>query len=387
MSPLFPPEILGQTTESLFVERHSRTNAIYITLVVLIVTAFALLPLVKVEVTAQSRGIIRSACENNRITASHNGRIEWINIQPNQTVIKGDTLLVLNTDRLQEEMAWHREQIDRDERYIRDLEKMTAPGKQPVDLHSLLYRSTYARYTTRIREYQNELDKAERDFIIHNKLYKEAVIASQLLQEKKYLYEQAMAAFTTFKKQSLLEWQNELEKIRLQQQEHRSMLGRLRKESEQYIITAPVGGVITQHAGLQPGNFVVPNQVVAEISPEKDLLVECYLSPSDIGMIRDSMQVRFQFDAFNHNHWGLGQGTVKDISHDVITQNDEPAFKVRCYLHNRELRLKNGYTGRLRKGMTLTARFRITRRTLLQLLYDKVDDWLNPNIQKKNTYT
>jgi len=30
--------------------------------------------------------------------------------------------------------------------------------------------------------------------------------------------------------------------------------------------------------------------------------------------------------------------------------------------------------------MTLQARFLVTERTLFQLLYDKADDWLNPNL-------
>jgi len=42
--------------------------------------------------------------------------------------------------------------------------------------------------------------------------------------------------------------------------------------------------------------------------------------------------------------------------------------------------LKNGYEGKLKKGVTLQARFVVTERSLWQLLYDKVDDWVNPNI-------
>jgi HlyD family secretion protein len=30
--------------------------------------------------------------------------------------------------------------------------------------------------------------------------------------------------------------------------------------------------------------------------------------------------------------------------------------------------------------MTVLARFQVTRRTLFQLLFDKADDWLNPNL-------
>jgi len=37
-----------------------------------------------------------------------------------------------------------------------------------------------------------------------------------------------------------------------------------------------------------------------------------------------------------------------------------------------------------KKGMTLQARFIVTKRSLWQLLYDKVDDWANPNIRNLN---
>jgi hypothetical protein len=52
---------------------------------------------------------------------------------------------------------------------------------------------------------------------------------------------------------------------------------------------------------------------------------------------------------------------------------------VRCKLDDNKLELKNGYVGYLKKGMGLQANFYVTRRTLFQLLYDKADDWLNPN--------
>jgi HlyD family secretion protein len=63
----------------------------------------------------------------------------------------------------------------------------------------------------------------------------------------------------------------------------------------------------------------------------------------------------------------------------------QPYFKVRCSLDQHELSLKNGYVGKIRKGMTLQARFFVTRRTLFQLLYDKADDWLNPNVTTNQT--
>lgn len=55
-----------------------------------------------------------------------------------------------------------------------------------------------------------------------------------------------------------------------------------------------------------------------------------------------------------------------------------PLFRVRCSLDQTYLELQNGFRGDIKKGMTFQARFIVSRRSLFQLLYDKVDDWLNP---------
>ena len=54
-------------------------------------------------------------------------------------------------------------------------------------------------------------------------------------------------------------------------------------------------------------------------------------------------------------------------------------FKVVCKINQEHLKLKNGFKGNLKKGMTFNARFFIARRSTFELLYDKVDDWFVPN--------
>lgn len=53
-------------------------------------------------------------------------------------------------------------------------------------------------------------------------------------------------------------------------------------------------------------------------------------------------------------------------------------FRVKCQLDRNYLSLKSGIKGFLKKGMTVRARFIVTNRSLLQLLYQKTDKWLNP---------
>ncbi|MDQ6477425.1 hypothetical protein [Dyadobacter sp. LHD-138] len=83
-------------------------------------------------------------------------------------------------------------------------------------------------------------------------------------------------------------------------------------------------------------------------------------------------------DAFNYNEWGMVKGKVEDIARDFTIIKDQPVFKVKCSLDQKKLQLKNGYQVTLTKGLSLRAEFVITKRSLYQLIYDKVDDWFDP---------
>jgi multidrug efflux pump subunit AcrA (membrane-fusion protein) len=128
------------------------------------------------------------------------------------------------------------------------------------------------------------------------------------------------------------------------------------------------------------GSMVFANQELGQISPDTCLLVVAYVQPNDIGFIKKDMDVRLQVDAFNYNQWGMATGKVTEVPQDIKVVDNKPVFEVRCSLDKDFLQLKSGYKGLLKKGMTLQARFIITKRSLWQLLYDKVDDWVNPNL-------
>jgi HlyD family secretion protein len=97
-----------------------------------------------------------------------------------------------------------------------------------------------------------------------------------------------------------------------------------------------------------------------------------------MGLLKKGMKVTYQIDALNYNDWGFAYGEISEIANDFEVIDKQSVFRVKCRLDTRALKLKNGYTTTLKKGMTLRARFIVTERSLYQLLYDKVDDWLNP---------
>lgn len=61
MKQLFPPEIIEYTAESHFGKQSKSTGIIYLAVLFALVLAIAALPFIKVDVTTQSRGIVKSA--------------------------------------------------------------------------------------------------------------------------------------------------------------------------------------------------------------------------------------------------------------------------------------------------------------------------------------
>ena len=138
-----------------------------------------------------------------------------------------------------------------------------------------------------------------------------------------------------------------------------------------------------QFTGLQEGNFLSPGQTIAQISSADSLLLECFVAPSDIGYIRMGQDVKLQADAFNYQQWGLLNGEVIEVISDIVHVENQPFFRVRCKLERDYLELDNGYKGVLKKGMSGTTRFFLTKRSLGQLVFDKINDWMNPKIMNR----
>lgn len=373
--PIFPPEILESTVEVYHTHIHTRSKAIYWIILCLIMGAFAGLPLIKVDVTMQSRGIMRSPAENTVIQAGVYGEVIRYAMAENQSVSKGDTLIVLRTQKLDEQQQLTTAKIAENNRFIADIDLLLR-NRQP--LHTSKYSSEYSRYTTKLKELRTTISYLKKQLDADTDLKDKKVISEFDYLKTKNNYDASVEQLHTIQQEFSNTWQAERTTLILQNKELVSGINQLEQEKLQYVITAPASGTLMQVAGYSTGNFIAPSQPLAYISANDSLIAECYISPTDIGYVHVGQSVNFQFDAFNYRDWGMLQGNVTEILQDVVAIDQKPMFRVRCAVKENTLQLKNGYKGMLQKGLTYTARFYLTRRTLWQLLFDKLDNWLNP---------
>jgi len=147
-----------------------------------------------------------------------------------------------------------------------------------------------------------------------------------------------------------------------------------------YVVTSPVTGTVDQFRGIYKGSSIQAGNLIAIISPDSTLYAEINVSPRNIGYIYPGMPVHIQVGSFNYNEWGTVSGKVTEISSDFLTGNleNQAFYKVKCNLEKNYLIRKNGVTGKLKKGMLVSSHFMITKRSLFDLIYQKMDDWVNP---------
>jgi HlyD family secretion protein len=384
--PIYSVETISNTSIVYTARVKKTTQIIYLGILLLFILAFASLPLVTINISVKGNGLLQSSIEKTDVSIPVNGRLVYFNLKDNQKMTLGDTLLIIDGSSSNKQDLLVKGRQQEISLFVKDLHTLirqaNAEDFSPPNLQSGQYFAIWQQYIQEVENARIAKEQAENTFNRYSKLYKKKMLSSAEYDKYDFEYKQASAALAMVSRKYKAQWQTEVNQL---QNELRQLLSQqidINEQRKQFVVTAPIDGSVQNLVGMQKGTYVFANQKVAEISPDTTLLAFCYINPSDIGLIKKEQEVRFQIDAFNYNQWGLLTGRVIDISDDIVMLNDkQPVFKVRCALNNDHLTLKNGYKGYVKKGMSFTARFSVTERTLFQLLYDKVDNWLNPNIK------
>ena len=364
------------TTENLIAKNKTKSISIYLVVILALIVFLALLPVIKIDISSQSRGIIRSKTDNVPLTSIVSGKIVSINLKNNSHVTKGDTLIIIAKDGLETEKKTTDTLSNTIGEYLFDVSNILKGNTS--NLKTSTAREDFYKFQSRKVELQSKVSQAQINYNRNKILFDKGVIAKAEFEKHQYELRFASQALNSFVNQQKAAWETQKRDLEERVKNLKGTISKIKVEENNYFILAPTSGTIENFNGLQPGSFINASQPIAAISPEDNLIVESSVSPDDVGLIKKNQKVKFQLDAFNYNQWGLLDGKVIDIDKNITIQENQAFFKVRCSLNSKILKLKSGYKTQVSKGMTLTTRYIITRRSLFDLLFDKVDDWLNP---------
>jgi membrane fusion protein, peptide pheromone/bacteriocin exporter len=376
-----------------FIVNHSsvlRSNVIYMLILSSTIIALFSLPFIPVEISINSQGRIQSSLERSELLASVSGRVVDVRIKDNQSIFKGDTLLLIDSSLPGQQSNIISKRLALLKQLLTDASQIvnSANFQERFSMKQEFFTEQYsASWLQFLQEFEMSSlnkDQADRIFKRYNTLYENGAITLAESEKFRFEFDKAVSDQTLLINKWIFQWETEAAGFQRELSELLSREADIAEQEKLFILRAHVNGSVQNMAGIQVGSYVFANQKIAEISPDTQLIAICYVKPVDIGLIRKGQTVNFQIDAFNYNQWGLISGEVMEISDDIIfTGQGNAVFKVRCILDKDYLKLRNNYKGNLRKGMSFTARFMITERTLYELLYDKLDNWLNPNLYEE----
>jgi HlyD family secretion protein len=313
-----------------------------------------------------------------------NGKVIYSALNTGKKVTKGDTLMIIGSEAITAEFSSIEQQIAENTSSIDDLNnlltiKLRDTKISTVRLGTQLYLAEY-RSLARIIDLQAQsYHRHKSEYLRANKLFEQNVISDAEYEASYYAFKLEQQNLAQVLAQTIAKWELDLAQKRNDSIILHADFQRCIEELKNRVLIAPLSGEIIQSRDIQTGSFVYSNQHLAEISPDGELVGICYVSPEDIGIIKTGLIVVIQVDALKYTEWGLLNARIIEISDDLIVDEGQSAyFRVECKPERNYLSLKNNVIAELKKGMTFNARIVITERSLFDLLFDKMDDWLNP---------
>jgi multidrug resistance efflux pump len=376
---VFPNSIIEFTSHYHF-QKFSKTKSfVFYFIILLLISSVIFCSWIKIDLTVDCSGVIRSLKNKTEVKLSSSGMLEELYIAENKFVKKGELLLKVKSQILVDRSNFLVEKKKQLQDLLFDLEVLIQKKKNTESkLKTNVFLSVYALYNQQVNELEDKITIAKQELKKDEILFNNNALSHSEILKKQYELKNLITQLKIHKDRTKQQWQSEKLRYSNELKELESKHFQLEKEKELFEIKAPISGYIQNIAGIHKGSFVQAGQSICVISPNDKLIGEFYISPKDIGLIKENSNVKIQVQAFNYNDWGFLNGTISDISNDVFEINKQVYFKSKCKLNSSFLKLKNGYKGNLRNGMTLNGHIIVAKRTILQLVFDDVNNWLNP---------
>ncbi|MFR3187822.1 MAG: HlyD family secretion protein [Phocaeicola sp.] len=382
---LLPNEWIENSIETYIYQHTTKSQVIYWIVLLAVTITLVALPFIYVDISVQGSGVVRPVAEKAEITSSITEIVDSVFVKEGEQVNKGDVILRFRTNSSDYKINYQTSRLNDCSAQLADLAYL-AEGNCPKFFSSPVRQQEYAYFIRKKQELETGLAQAEKEYLRNKTLFEKKVISEEEYDSYYFKFKSQQNELASLVQSQISTWQADQNTYRNTYNEMSTNLKQEIKNKDMYIVRSPVGGTVDQFSGVYRGSSIQAGQSLAVISPDSTLCIEVYVTPRNIGFMSVGMSVNVQVESFNYNEWGTIPGRVKDISSDFLTDSQGNSFyKVKCEMERDFLQLKNGRIGKLKKGMTVNAHFMVTRRSLFNLLYQKMDGWVNPKQYENET--
>lgn len=399
-APLFRPEVIEAQRDRLagtVIAATPPRSGVYLAFVLAVVAA-AVLVLVfgHYAPRAQVKGYLTYDTGIARVHPNAPGEIRVIQVREGQAVRAGDPLATIAFAQGSGGMAQQLQQLDAQDRQLADQQRL-AGSLADAEVASLERQRQNLAAAIASLERQRALASgqaalAESESRRARALAAEGAGTQRQVEESRSaaLAARAQAEATLERiiqqRDALRAAEAQVAQRRIEAERSRADLGAQRAalaeqrgalaRQDSIILTAPVDGRVEQIA-LAVGQRVTPETPLMTIVPGQGRMEAWLYAPTrGAGFVRPGQRVSLLLDAFPHQIYGAGHGTVVEVSRLPVDGRtvepqlglDEPVFKIRVSVDRVPGAAMRGE--RLRAGMTLRGNVELQRRSLWESLFN-----------------
>lgn len=385
----FPSPLIAHFKHTYLYRINRPTQVIYLFLLGCLILMLASLPFITVRLSSNAPLVIEPMSLRQTLVTSAAGRVQRVYVKENVFIKKGDTILTMNPFYLHEQTNLLRKRyaelqlLNADVSLLLNNDVFVIPIPK---LRTAYFRSFTDERISKIHSAEASYHKEKADYDRFAGLYAKQLVPAMEYDKYKQSYENAKQQLETLKSNIYNECASHQLQYKKEMTELASQINKLQEQESQYTLVASTDGYLLSWNNIQPGMYLNASSSIGELTPTHQNIATAYVSPEDIGYIYPEQMVHLQIDAYNYNLWGMIPAKIIDISNDALTngKDNRVYFKVRCRMGKTSLQLKNGFKVNIKKGMTGIARFSLNEISLYDLLFSKMDKWLNPNLKQQN---
>lgn len=334
--------------------------------------------------------------------ASNNGRVATVLVKAGEKVTQGQPLVILDYSQslksgeafentllaeYQQQYARISQQLSRqtllEAQETRRLQSAIAQAKQTLKQLNAMQELIGRRQTLNSDQLTALQQVSQQGGIARHDLDQARDTALALAQERKqverdYLETQSTLAAQLIALEALpAKQQNERDALLNQGSELQLKITQLQRQQGITIRASSTGEV--SRINVHEGQFVATSKPLLTLLPENSELEAKLLVPvREAGFIAKGQTVEFRFDAFPYQKFGVHHGTVVAVSSTLVLPGEldatpsrvnEPAYLVTAHLNDQAL-TAYGHAVALKSGMTLSANVALSKRTLLEWLFE-----------------
>ena len=183
-----------------------------------------------------------------------------------------------------------------------------------------------------------------------------------------------------------MDWTTKSKSQEVQLQELKNSLNQLQGELEENnlnlgkkSINSPVDGYIFDLKPVASGYSAQMTETIVKIVPMGDLIAYLEIPSSDIGFVKEGMDVEISIDSYPATDFGVIEGTITSIGTDALEpdpseQRNQFVYPARIELNSQKLKLRRGKQLDLKVGMSLQGNIKLRKVSYLQLLFSNFKD-------------